>query len=86
MMDPTTDNAGQTGDPGNARAALEALRAEIAKAVVGQDAAVTGLVVALLCRGHVLLKGSPASPRRSWSAPWPQPPNSTPSASSSPPT
>lgn len=59
MMDPTTDNAGQSAAPGNARAALEALRAEIAKAVVGQDAAVTGLVVALLCRGHVLLEGVP---------------------------
>src|SRR5678815_1293391 len=30
-----------------------------AKAVVGQDAAVTGLVIALLCRGHVLLEGVP---------------------------
>lgn len=43
----------------SARSALEALRLEIAKAVVGQDAAVTGLVVALLCRGHVLLEGVP---------------------------
>ena len=43
----------------SARSALEALRTEIAKAVVGQDAAVTGLVVALLCRGHVLLEGVP---------------------------
>ncbi|MDT0323230.1 AAA family ATPase [Streptomyces millisiae] len=43
----------------DARQALEALRAEIGKAVVGQDAAVTGLVVALLCRGHVLLEGVP---------------------------
>ncbi len=43
-----------------ARASLEALRSEIAKAVVGQDSAVTGLVVALLCRGgHVLLEGVP---------------------------
>ncbi len=42
-----------------ARAALVALRSEVAKAVVGQDAAVTGLVVALLCRGHVLLEGVP---------------------------
>ncbi|WP_335939106.1 AAA family ATPase [Streptomyces sp. PTD5-9] len=42
-----------------ARASLEALRSEIAKAVVGQDPAVTGLVVALLCRGHVLLEGAP---------------------------
>lgn len=59
MMDPTTDNAGYAGDPGTARSSLEALRAEIAKAVVGQDPAVTGLVVALLCRGHVLLEGVP---------------------------
>ncbi|MFE6105049.1 AAA family ATPase [Streptomyces laurentii] len=42
-----------------ARASLEALRTEIGKAVVGQDSAVTGLVVALLCRGHVLLEGVP---------------------------
>jgi MoxR-like ATPase len=42
-----------------AREALRDLRAEVAKAVVGQDAAVTGLVVALLCRGHVLLEGVP---------------------------
>ncbi|KRV47649.1 AAA family ATPase [Wenjunlia vitaminophila] len=43
----------------SARASLEAVRTEIAKAVVGQDPAVTGLVVALLCRGHVLLEGVP---------------------------
>jgi MoxR-like ATPase len=43
----------------DARNALLALRAEVAKAVVGQDAALTGLVVALLCRGHVLLEGVP---------------------------
>ncbi|MGY5536494.1 AAA family ATPase [Streptomyces sp. C-3] len=42
-----------------ARAALEAVRAEIGKAVVGQDPVVTGLVIALLCRGHVLLEGAP---------------------------
>jgi MoxR-like ATPase len=38
---------------------LQALRTEVGKAVVGQDAAVTGLVIALLCRGHVLLEGVP---------------------------
>ncbi|MEZ5117144.1 MAG: MoxR family ATPase [Candidatus Nanopelagicales bacterium] len=47
-----------TGDP---RAALHAVRTEVAKAVVGQDAAVTGLVIALLCRGHVLLEGVPGT-------------------------
>ncbi|MGQ0844672.1 MAG: AAA family ATPase [Sporichthyaceae bacterium] len=42
-----------------AHRALVAVRAEVAKAVVGQDAAVTGLVIALVCRGHVLLEGVP---------------------------
>ena len=45
--------------PDEARQALIALRAEVGKAVIGQDAAVTGLVIALLCRGHVLLEGVP---------------------------
>ena len=41
------------------QARLAAVRSEVAKAVVGQDAAVTGLVVALLAGGHVLLEGVP---------------------------
>lgn len=45
--------------PEAAREALLALRSEISKAVVGQDAVVSGLVIALLCRGHVLLEGVP---------------------------
>src|SRR6195952_5784467 len=45
--------------PAAAREALQALREEVGKAVIGQDAAVSGLVVALLCRGHVLLEGVP---------------------------
>jgi MoxR-like ATPase len=43
----------------SARDALVALRSEVGKAVIGQDATVTGLVIALLCRGHVLLEGVP---------------------------
>src|SRR5207244_8950479 len=39
--------------------AVLAVRNEVAKAVVGQDAAMTGLMVALLVRGHVLLEGVP---------------------------
>jgi hypothetical protein len=35
------------------------VRAEVAKAVVGQDAAVAGLLVGLLARGHILLEGVP---------------------------
>ena len=50
------------GDPpasADPRAALEAVRTEVGKAVVGQDSVVTGLVICLLCRGHVLLEGVP---------------------------
>ncbi|MGW7456063.1 AAA family ATPase [Streptomyces sp. NPDC054787] len=57
MTYPATESTAVTAD--SARASLEALRTEIGKAVVGQDSAVTGLVVALLCRGHVLLEGVP---------------------------
>lgn len=68
MSAPTPDTAEPAATTGtfaapvesdSARASLEALRSEIAKAVVGQDPAVTGMVVALLCRGHVLLEGVP---------------------------
>ena len=45
--------------PPDSRAALAAVRAEIAKAVVGQDQVVTGLLIALVARGHVLLEGVP---------------------------
>jgi MoxR-like ATPase len=58
-----TRSPAPTGGPdvaaARAREALHALRQEVAKAVVGQHAAVSGLVVALLCRRHVLLEGVP---------------------------
>ena len=41
------------------RAALIAVRDEVGKAVVGQDQVLSGLLVALLCQGHVLLEGVP---------------------------
>jgi MoxR-like ATPase len=41
------------------RAALASVRAEVGKAVVGQDGVVTGMLIALLCQGHVLLEGVP---------------------------
>ncbi|WP_219499622.1 AAA family ATPase [Nonomuraea ceibae] len=53
------ETARVTGSADSAREALGALRAEVSKAVVGQDAVVTGMVIALLCRGHVLLEGVP---------------------------
>ena len=45
----------------SAREAILRVRGEIAKAVVGQDGAVSGLVAALLVRGHVLLEGVPGT-------------------------
>ncbi len=41
------------------RQSLAQVRTEVGKAVVGQDGAVTGLIIALLARGHVLLEGVP---------------------------
>ncbi|MCO4235846.1 MoxR family ATPase [Pseudarthrobacter sp. MDT3-26] len=51
------DSSPRTLDP--ARQALLDVRHEVAKAVVGQDATVTGLLIALLSQGHVLLEGVP---------------------------
>ena len=72
--------------PERARQALVDLRTEIGKAVVGQEVAVTALVLALLCRGHVLLEGVPGTAKTlmvralAWLC------GSTPSGCSSPPT
>src|SRR6478735_3900319 len=46
-------------ESGELRAALSRVRSEVGKAVVGQEGAVTGLIIALLARGHVLLEGVP---------------------------
>lgn len=45
--------------PAALREQFSRVRAEVAKAVVGQDGAVTGLIIALLAGGHVLLEGVP---------------------------
>jgi MoxR-like ATPase len=49
-VDPESDRARQS---------LLAVRAEVSKAVVGQDAAVSGIIICLLTRGHILLEGVP---------------------------
>ncbi|MET0843932.1 MAG: MoxR family ATPase [Mycetocola sp.] len=64
---PGNDGAAEQGafsraeSPRNAelRAKLVQVRREVGKAVVGQEPAVTGLIVALLAKGHVLLEGVP---------------------------
>jgi len=52
-----TDIAPQTST--DLRNAFARVRSEVGKAVVGQDAAVTGLIITLLSGGHVLLEGVP---------------------------
>ena len=60
MTIPTTPTQLPVADEAAAlRASLNRVRAEVGKAVVGQDGAVTGLIIALLARGHVLLEGVP---------------------------
>jgi MoxR-like ATPase len=56
---PADNAAGSAMAQRDPRAPLGELRAEVAKAVVGQDQVVSGLVIALLCQGHVLLEGVP---------------------------
>ncbi|MGZ3422819.1 MAG: AAA family ATPase [Polyangiales bacterium] len=41
------------------RETFERIRAEVARAIVGQEDLVEGLLVALIARGHVLLEGAP---------------------------
>ncbi len=45
----------------NVRTLADAIRAEVAKAVVGQDSVVDHLLIALLAGGHVLLEGPPGT-------------------------
>src|ERR1051325_1426559 len=48
-----------TGAGPSAPSALDAVRAEVGKAVVGQDPTVWGLLAAFLVNGHVILEGVP---------------------------
>jgi MoxR-like ATPase len=56
---PAPQNTPPSAPSQELRSALAAVRTEVGKAVVGQDAAVTSLLIALLCQGHVLLEGVP---------------------------
>ena len=46
---------------GDVRALANAIRGEVAKAIVGQDAMIDQLLVALISQGHVLLEGPPGT-------------------------
>lgn len=57
MTDPSP--ATTAPDEAQLRAAMHRVRAEVDKAVIGQAGTITGLLVCLLSRGHVLLEGVP---------------------------
>ena len=64
MTDPSPPSPEPGGRPpggaeSNPRDAVLAVRDEVAKVVVGQDGVLSGIVAALLVRGHVLLEGVP---------------------------
>lgn len=60
MSDPTLSARHHASIPeDDLRAELDRVRAEVGRAVVGQDGAVSGLLIALLAGGHVLLEGVP---------------------------
>ncbi|MGI9823164.1 AAA family ATPase [Agromyces sp. Marseille-Q5079] len=59
MTDTTPADAPSVRTDDELRAALNRVRTEVGKAVVAQDGAVTGLIIALLAGGHVLLEGVP---------------------------
>ncbi|NIH71618.1 MoxR family ATPase [Auritidibacter ignavus] len=56
---PPQDQSARAQSADDLREALNQVRGEVAKAVVGQDQAVTALLIGILCRGHVLLEGVP---------------------------
>ena len=53
------ERSADLNDQAGPRAALGRVRTEVAKAVVGQDSVVSGLLIALICEGHALLEGVP---------------------------
>ena len=55
-MSPRGSRSARSSDPA---AALASVRAEVGKAVVGQDPVVFGLLAALVVGGHVILEGVP---------------------------
>jgi MoxR-like ATPase len=61
MTDPDQTHSAPPGASSDPRSAILAVRDEVAKVVVGQEGTLSGIVAALLVRGHVLLEGVPGT-------------------------
>jgi MoxR-like ATPase len=48
----------------------QSLRAELRKAVIGQDQVIDDVLTALIAGGHVLLEGVPGWAKPCWYVPW----------------
>jgi len=59
MDNPNAEPAGQPGATDAAHAAFLRLRESLAASIVGQDALVERLLIALLADGHLLVEGAP---------------------------
>jgi MoxR-like ATPase len=57
----TDPTVGSTPAPSDPREPILALRDEVGKVVVGQEGTLSGVVAALLVRGHILLEGVPGT-------------------------
>jgi len=54
------------------REAYDKVRSELAKVIIGQDNVIEQLLICILARGHGLLMGCRAWPKRPWSTRWPR--------------
>jgi MoxR-like ATPase len=55
----TTDIAAITERVRDQGAFIDAVKREVAKVIIGQDVLVERLIIAMLCRGHILIEGVP---------------------------
>jgi MoxR-like ATPase len=55
----TTDIAAITERVRDQGAFVDAVKREVAKVIIGQDVLVERLIIAMLCRGHILIEGVP---------------------------
>ena len=55
----------------NPRRVIGALKQNIAKVIVGKDEVIELALIAMLCKGHVLIEDVPGTGKTTWSALWP---------------
>lgn len=54
----------------NPRQVITALKQNIGKVIVGKDEVIELLLIAMLCKGHVLIEDVPGTGKTTLAAPW----------------